>query len=228
MKNKIIEKSSEEVYNYFSKHVNVESEKTFVVSTTDVFNITSTPTNYNVLINLSRINNVRFINKFFENVNAKLNIGDIYIICLETFSARRHRKPINKVPIINVFYFVIEFTFLRIFPKLKGFKTIYFSVTQGRNRLLSKAEAFGRLVSCGFEIEDYSTINGRMYVVAKKIKEPVFDMNPSYGPLYKMPRVGKNGEIIGVYKLRTMHPYAEYLQDYILKNEEECVGDPKV
>jgi lipopolysaccharide/colanic/teichoic acid biosynthesis glycosyltransferase len=33
-----------------------------------------------------------------------------------------------------------------------------------------------------------------------------------------MPRIGKNGKIIGVYKFRTMHPYAEFLHDYILKN----------
>ncbi len=29
--------------------------------------------------------------------------------------------------------------------------------------------------------------------------------------------MGKNGTIIGVYKMRTMHPYAEYLQPYIYK-----------
>ncbi|MBI9054693.1 MAG: sugar transferase [Bacteroidales bacterium] len=40
-------------------------------------------------------------------------------------------------------------------------------------------------------------------------------MEPTYGPLVKLNRVGKNGKIIHVYKLRTMHPYAEYLQEYI-------------
>ena len=30
-----------------------------------------------------------------------------------------------------------------------------------------------------------------------------------------MNRVGKGGAIIGVYKMRTMHPYSEFLQDYI-------------
>ena len=53
--------------------------------------------------------------------------------------------------------------------------------------------------------------------LAKKVKEPAYDMSPSYGPLSKMKRIGKNGKIIGVYKFRTMHPYSEYLQDYILK-----------
>ncbi len=42
-------------------------------------------------------------------------------------------------------------------------------------------------------------------------------MNPSYGPMFAMNRLGKNGKIFKVYKLRTMHPYSEYLQDYVLK-----------
>jgi len=32
-----------------------------------------------------------------------------------------------------------------------------------------------------------------------------------------LPRIGRNREIIKVYKLRTMHPYSEYIQDYVYK-----------
>ena len=32
-----------------------------------------------------------------------------------------------------------------------------------------------------------------------------------------MNRVGKKGKIIGVYKFRTMHPYSEFIHDYIIK-----------
>ena len=40
-----------------------------------------------------------------------------------------------------------------------------------------------------------------------------------------MNRVGKSGKSITVYKIRTMHPYAEYLQEYIYKvNELEKGG----
>jgi lipopolysaccharide/colanic/teichoic acid biosynthesis glycosyltransferase len=43
-----------------------------------------------------------------------------------------------------------------------------------------------------------------------------------------MPRLGRNGDMIGVYKFRTMHPYAEYLQDYVLKmNGYAESGKPK-
>jgi lipopolysaccharide/colanic/teichoic acid biosynthesis glycosyltransferase len=51
----------------------------------------------------------------------------------------------------------------------------------------------------------------------KRVREPAFDTNPSYGPFVRLKRVGKGGSIIKVYKLRTMYPYAEYLQDYVHK-----------
>ena len=99
-------------------------------------------------------------------------------------------------------------------------KKIYFQITKGKNRLLSKAEALGRLVSCGFDILDYRSIDGIHYFIAKKVKEPAYDMSPSYGPLFKMRRVGKNGKIIGVYKFRTMHPYSEFLQEYVYEKNK--------
>ena len=36
-------------------------------------------------------------------------------------------------------------------PKLKLTKSIYFIITKGKGRVLSKAETYGRLYSCGFE-----------------------------------------------------------------------------
>ena len=64
---------------------------------------------------------------------------------------------------------------------------------------------------------DFKSINGLIYFVVKKETEPSYDLNPSYGPIYRMPRLGKNGKIIKVFKFRTMHPYSEYLQDYVLR-----------
>ncbi len=217
MKQLIIERSGEEAYNFFSKYIQVETPQTLVLSTTNEFNIINNPNKFDAIVNLSKVNNIRYINKFFERVNEKFNNGDTFICCFETIQARKERHRIGHIPIIKNIYFILEFIFLRVFPKVWGFKKIYFLLTRGRNRLLSKAETFGRLASCGFEIVDYETFNGLMYVISKKVKDPVFNMNASYGPLYKMPRLGKNGKIIGVYKFRTMHPYAEYLQDYILK-----------
>ncbi len=208
---------TKEVIDYCLNFVDLYSENTLVLSTTTPFNITSHFGDIDAFVNVKRVNDIRYINKFFEAVNHKLDNGDYFIGMVESFSQRRDRKKINKCPVIRAVYFTMEFMFLRVFPKIWGLKKIYFFVTRGRNRLLSKAETLGRLVSCGFEIVDHKAIDGYTWFVTRKEKDPYYDMNPSYGPFYKMPRLGKNGKIIKVYKLRTMHPYAEYLHDYILK-----------
>jgi lipopolysaccharide/colanic/teichoic acid biosynthesis glycosyltransferase len=59
-----------------------------------------------------------------------------------------------------------------------------------------------------------------MFFVVRKIKEPAFDYNPTYGPLISLKRYGKGGKIIKVYKMRTMHAYSEYLQDFVYKQNK--------
>ena len=228
MKQLLIDKIGENAYSFINSFVLSEGPETQIVSTTNEFNIINYPGNINALVNLSKVNNIRYINKFFEQVNAKLNTGDTFISCFETITARKESHKLGNMPILKYIWFGTEFIFLRMFPKMWGFKKIYFLVTRGRNRLLSKAEVMGRLVSCGFNIEASEAFNGLTYVVCKKVKEPVFNMEASYGPLFKMQRMGKDGKLIGVYKFRTMHPYAEYLQDYVLNiNGYAESGKPK-
>ena len=93
----------------------------------------------------------------------------------------------------------IDFIYKRVIPKLPIFKNIYFSLTGGNNRVISKPETLGRIISCGFSVLEYFEYNNLLYVISKKIKEPDYNMSPSYGPLFKMNRVGFKGEIIGVY-----------------------------
>ncbi|MCB0459337.1 MAG: sugar transferase, partial [Flavobacteriaceae bacterium] len=168
------------------------------------------------IIFLDKINNFRLINKQLEDINNKIPNGGILMGNFETFTDRAENKKIYNSPLKNL-YFGFEFIFKRVIPKLPYLKKAYFFITKGKNRLLSKAEALGRLVSCGFDIIDFKVIDGIHYFVAKKVKEPAYDMSPSYGPFFKMKRIGKDGKIIKVYKFRTMHPYSEYLHDYILK-----------
>ncbi len=210
--------SNPEVFNYVENYINFSNPNLLVLLKADSIKLDKIKDIHNI-ISLQRINDVRYINKYFEKINSKLPNGGIFVGCLETFTARRSRMAIDKVPILNSLYFSFEFLFKRIIPKLSFTKKHYFDFTKGNDRLLSKAEGLGRLVSSGFKIMDCSkSINGLLYFVVKKEAEPSFDTSPSYGPVFKMPRLGKNGKIIGVYKFRTMHPYSEYLQDYVIKS----------
>lgn len=205
------------VQEYLNRFAAIHDPKTLLVATSSEFNIVNQKGDFKAIINLTKVNNIRYINKFFNAVNRKLKNEEIFICRFETIGARRDKQGYSKIPIIRSVLFGFEFMFLRVFPKMWGLKKIYFLFTQGRNRLLSKAEVLGRLVSCGFEIVNYESFDGLMYVVSKRVKSPDYNMNVSYGPVFKMERIGKNGKLIGVYKFRTMHAYAEYLQDYVIK-----------
>jgi len=216
MRNKVLNEIGEGQTNYLERFLSLNDQEVVVLSTSSIFNIENYNGKISALVNLSKVNDIRFINKFFEAANDRLEKNALFIVTFESLTARRERLRVGRIPILKNLYFTLEFLFLRVAPKVWGLKKMYFILTRGRNRLLSKAEVLGRLVSCGFDIVDYNSFRGASYVVARKVKEPDFNSEPSYGPLFKMKRVGKYGKIIKVYKFRTMHPYAEYLQDYVI------------
>jgi lipopolysaccharide/colanic/teichoic acid biosynthesis glycosyltransferase len=104
------------------------------------------------------------------------------------------------------------FTFFRVFPILTITKQIYFILTQGKNRVLSKSEVLGRLSFCGYETISEKVINDTCYFIAKKKRTVSQERYPSYGPIVKLKRIGYNGERIYIYKVRTMYPYSEFIQ----------------
>ena len=226
MKNLIIQEAGKEVYKFIKQYTDLSNGKALVLSTTTKFNIENQPDKtYSYVINLKRINDIRRINKFFESVNSKLPGGGVFIDCAETYQLRKQRILKKYLPGFNYIYYFFDWVFKRLFPKLFFTKKLYFAMTAGRNRVLSKAETLGRLYSCGFEIIDEAFLNGHFYFAARKIKDPAFDYNPTYGPIVRLRRIGKNGKIIKVYKMRTMHAYSEYIQGYVFdKNKLEEGG----
>jgi len=204
------------VRDLINKYLEDAPGKIQIVSTTTRFNIASLPEKkYNFLINLHRINDIRWLNKFFETVNSKLLHDGIFIGKAETYSLRKQRILQKFHTPFNYVLYFFDFIFKRVFPKLPVFKRVYFAITKGRNRVLSRAETLGRLYSCGFEIIEEKFINNELYFVVIKKSAPLYPEAPTYGPLVRLKRVGKNGRLFYVYKMRTMHPYSEYLQEYV-------------
>jgi len=163
------------------------------------------------------INNLIEINDFFRTINANLEIGSSFkgsfVDCVE----QANQKKLYRIPILGKIAQAVCFVTHRVIPKTKGLTKLYFAITKGHNRFLSRAEVLGRLVYCGFEIIDVSVVDKKTHFVVRKIKEPLHVSSVSEGWVYKMPRIGRNGKMIHVYKLRTMHPYSEFLQDYLKK-----------
>ncbi len=216
MRELVVRESGREVYDFMSKYVDVSSPDTLIVATTTAFNIEKQPQpTFKSIVNLRRINDIRWMNKFFEVVNAKLDYGSIFISSAETYTLRKRRILKKFPPVLNWMYYTVDFAAKRVSPKVWGMKKVYFFVTRGQNRVISKAETLGRLYSCGFEIVEEKTINGHLFFITRKVGEPAFDYNPTYGPMISLKRYGKSGKIIKVHKMRTMHAYSEYLQGYV-------------
>ncbi len=213
----IIQEQGEKVYDYLAQYLNIEKNNLEVIKTTTLFNIIKIPNKKNGIVNLNKINDIKKMNDFFKAVNEKLNDNGIFIGCVET-KVERRKRLFRKYPIILAqIYYLFDFIFKRVFSKLWITKWLYFFVTAGRNQVLSRAEALGRLVYCGFEIIDECEIGNINYFVVKKVKTVESVKEPRFSILFKMTRVGKNDKPIVVYKIRTMHPYAEYLQEYVYR-----------
>ena len=118
---------------------------------------------------------------------------------------------------MNYIYYSLDFIVKRILPKLKWTRKLHFFLTRGENAVISRAEALGRLSRAGFRIKQESFIGNQLCIEARKVDDPLPVNENIYGPLIALPRVGKTGKMIKVYKLRTMHPYSEYIQDYVYK-----------
>jgi len=179
------------------------------------------------IINLEKVNNIRRINKFHESINSKLKNNGIYVSCGETLLERKIRVRAKSPYGLKTIVRIIDFIYKRVFPKLPIFKYVYFEITKGHNRVMSKAEMLGRLISCGFEILEYFEHQNLFYIITRKKGEPKFNLEPSYGPLFKMERVGYRGKIIKVYKIRSMYPYSEYCQELII-NENKLDKSGKI
>jgi len=182
-----------------------------------ILNMDESPTR--LFLNLCKINDIRRLNRYFLQIHKKLLPGGYYISWAHTIKTHREwvydRFP---RPIANIYY-LFEFCYKRIMPKLPVLKAAYFAITKGRNRIISRAEVLGRLSFCGFEIIAEREIKKRLCFITRKAKTPSLDENPTYGPLITLKRAGENNKILHIHKFRTMHPYSEYLQKYVYDNQ---------
>lgn len=201
------------------------TEKTAVLSTTTIFNINGlVHEKYDYIINLHKINDIKRLNDFLDAVNDKLEHKGYFFCCVETKDQRKHRLLKKYPPVLNYIYYFFDFIIKRILPKIKFTRGLYFFLTRGENAVLSRAETLGRLSRAGFRIKQESFIGNLLCIEARKIGEPIPKNGNIYGPLIALSRVGEEGNMIKVYKLRTMHPYSEYIQEYVYNQHDLRAG----
>lgn len=164
------------------------------------------------------INNLRRINRFFLSWGQKLGQGGYFIGCYTPHEiVARRLKERYKGPLYQP-VFVLHFLFRRAWPKIPGINRLYFGLTKGRGRVLSRVEVWGRLSSCGFSVAAETELNGLVWFVAHKVSAPAQNKRPSYYPVVALQKVGLDGEIIRTHKVRTMYPFSEFLQKQLFED----------
>lgn len=208
----------EPILEYILKYLNPFQSQTRILDTSTVFNIETIIEPVENLINLRKLNYIKDLNNLLFAVNEKIYTGGYFICCVEIYQQRK-KRIYNRFPSFIAFpVYIFDFIINRLFPKLYLTQKIRIKKLRTTNRALSKTEIFGRLYASGFEIVDFRNIKNLTYVVARKSHNSKLVSEYKYGILYKMNRIGKNGKNIVVYKIRTMNPYSEYLQNYVYNN----------
>lgn len=207
-----------ELFTFIDEHVALDdmlNMETSVERCCQLFDVNADRPLARFFLNLCKMNDIRWLNKHFLQIHQMLMPGGYYVAYAHTI--RTHYEWVySKFPrYIAHGVYAVDFLFRRVMPKLPGLQKIYFGITKGKNRVISRAEFLGRLCFCGFEIVAEKEIDKRLYVIAKKAKTASLDTSPTYGPIVELKRSGYNSEVVYTYKFRTMHPYSEYLQKYV-------------
>jgi len=219
--NYALEFFSPELFEFIREKIdllNIDRSRTAVLSTDNIFNIQAFETGrLRLLINLHKVNDLRWLNRYFLEVHNKIKRNGYFVGKVHTIDTHRQHFVNHYPGYLGTLLYGLDFIWRRVFPKLPLAKKVYFAITQGRNRMISKAELYGRLYFCGFKLIAEKEIENRLFFIAQKIKRPSLNQNPTYGPIVTLDRRGYNGNFFKVYKFRTMHPYSEYLQDFVFQ-----------
>jgi lipopolysaccharide/colanic/teichoic acid biosynthesis glycosyltransferase len=190
----------------------------------------SVPAPVGMLIGRTRINDVLRLNKFMKFCTGRINMGGYFII---RYLPYENFIKNLKARYTGPFYwiaFVLHFIWYRAIPKIPWLEKLYFtpllswldtihlSIVKKRNRVLSKAEVWGRLSFYGMKVIAESEGDGELYIIAQRISLPVQNIEPSFYLIAALEKVGLDGKIIHTHKIRTMYPFSEFLQRRIFED----------
>jgi len=126
--------------------------------------------------------------------------------------------------------FILHFIWYRAIPKIRWLEKLYFapvlswldtihlSFVKKRNRVLSKAEVWGRLSFYGMNVLAESEGDGELYIIAQRTALPVQNKTPSFYIIAVLEKVGLDGKSLHTHKIRTMYPFSEFLQKRIFED----------
>jgi len=213
----VLSVTTEADYYMLRKQARLDSTRTKVICDRNQFGILQIPEyQYDTIVDMTLLNDMRGINKRLCVVNQKLPDEGRYVCCYRPQEYIKQKMLRRYPPVLRWIVYSLYFLQKRVWPRLLLTSRLYYDVTKGRKRMLSKTEVLGRLYYCGFEVDEIVPMGHIEYVFAHRHSQPYpQERLKVYGPLIKLPRICKNKQIKYFYKFRTMHPYAEYIQQYV-------------
>lgn len=215
---------------FFSEFVDLNPQKTKIMETklhTDIYDLYDSVEDYNIenLINLVPMNDICSPEIFLEAVNGKLPNKGKFVCHAETVE-QRFQRIMNTYPRpISWLIYILDFFWKRLFPKWNLTNTVYLFITKGKDKVFSLGHILGFFACYGFKIKYLKDINKKTYFIFEKERIPFKNGKSSSGIIFKTDRVGKNGKLINLYKIRTMHPYSEYIQQFVYDLNGSNNGD---
>ncbi len=165
-----------------------------------------------------KINDLKDINKVIKSIyNSTVPGGYLFAVykTLDDFEKEYLLASLKSIRFLKkIFYYL----YYRAFPKIPYLNIIYKLISGGKNKVISKAEVWGRLFYNGYDIEKQITVKGISYLIARKVKTPSENPAPSFFPIIKLIRVSLYGHIIQIHKIRSMYPYSEFLQKKVFED----------
>jgi len=213
--------SNRDLADFASAHIDLYSDRCRVLNsggTPEVMQVP--PAKYDQIICCTRLDLTNGINNLIRAINSRLPEKGLTMICSETTNLRKKRVLHSYPPVVNRLIYFFDALIMKVFPSLPGGRKLNQWINGGLRRAISRPEILGRLYACGFEIVEEKKISGLLYVVARKINLPVSHVASSYGLLIHLNRIGYRGNYFKFYKIRTMHPYSEYIQEYVYENSK--------
>lgn len=190
----------------------------------------SVPAPVGLLVGRTRINDVRRLNQFMLFCIERIAMGGYFVIRYMPLENVAKKLKDRYTGVLYWAVVILHYIWYRAIPKIPWLDILYFwrkiswldtfilSITKRRNRVLSKAEVWGRLSYYGMHVIAELRGDGEIYLIAQRGALPVQGKRPSYYPIVALEKVGLNDGIIRMHKIRTMFPFSEFLQKRIFED----------
>ncbi len=190
----------------------------------------ATPESLGILVGTRSLNSVRRLNLYLQDCAAHVAMGGYLALRYTPLDQVLDRLRERYAGMLYPIAYLAHFIWYRAIPKLPWLDVLYFSKPfafldhllyrpgRGRNRVISRSEVWGRLAFYGFEVVREERTEGGCVLVARKTGRPVKNRKPSYYAVVALEKVGLDGEVVRLLKVRSMFPFSEFLQKKIFES----------